>query len=307
MNPKVLITGSGNITGLNVVRGLAKSNYQVVGCDINKDNPANEFCKNYTVPHCTDAGYISAIIDILRKEEIVAVIPSNDHEVRALSENILLLKEMGVALNAYTDRILSYLDKFQTARLFTAHDILTPEIVDLESDDYPYVIRKNIVGEGQKFVHIVNNDEDRRALGSLDPANAIATKFVSGEEYTIDVLLDEDSNVLSCVPRLRRIVKNGMVHFGEIVHDEEVITRSIELSHKLKLRGMNCIQCIKRDGRCYFFEINPRPGSGIDMTIRAGANFPVLWLDVLAGKGIENLKIDWGLKMLRITDGYFFK
>ena len=86
MNYKVLVAGSGNVTGLNVIRALAKhEDVYIVGCDFDEENPSRLFCKNYKVPRCAEPGYPDAMSSIIESEHITHIIASNDHDVRALS------------------------------------------------------------------------------------------------------------------------------------------------------------------------------------------------------------------------------
>ena len=69
MSYNVLIAGSGNVTGLNVIRALVKHNdVHLVGCDFDEENPSRLFCKNYKVPRCADAGYPAAIKSIIESK-----------------------------------------------------------------------------------------------------------------------------------------------------------------------------------------------------------------------------------------------
>ena len=76
----------------------------------------------------------------------------------------------------------------------------------------------------------------------------------------------------------------------------------------LRLVGINCLQCILDDqGRTWFFEVNPRPGSGMDLTTQGGVNMPKLWLDVLDGRKPVVPEPDWGLQMVRYAAARFFR
>lgn len=301
---RVLVTGSGNITGLNVVRALRGSNHYFVGCDILDYNPANLYCHNYVVPISSSQTYLENILSIVEKEKIEVIIPSNDHELRKMAENIAIFESLGVVVNGCSKHTIDLLDKDKTSDLFEKNQIKTPK--RYKEIELPCVVRKKEVGNNQKYVYVLKKVEDvNEQIGML--SDSIITEYIEGEEFTIDVLLDQSSNVLSCTPRLRRIVKNGMVHLAELINDSEVTESVIQLSEKLKLKGINCVQCIKNQRGCYFFEVNARPGSGMDITIAGGNNYPVLWLDILENKDIEIKPVDWGLKMLRINDAYFFK
>lgn len=306
----ILIAGSGNITGLNVIRAL-NGHVQLVGFDCNDVNPSDMFCKNHRVPKAVDPTYKEAILKLVMRYRPRAIIASNDHDVRALHQFRLELKSLGTDLNA-DDNTLTYLDKLATSKRFTEFNVTTPKIIADGLNCPPYVMRKSSVGSGQKFTYIIKSAVDRHKLPGkpiIFPDDVIITEYVEGKEYTVDVLSDLTSNVLAVVPRLRHEVRAGIVHFGEIVKNETVINQTKSLAQKLSLTGMNCVQCIVSDvdQQCYFFEVNPRPGSGLDLTTHAGVNMPLAWLDTIDGKTPIVLEPEWGLKMVRYHDGYFFR
>lgn len=306
--PVVLVTGSGNVTGLNVVRALTvDAGIDVVGCDVQPWNPADRYCRNHTVPLATDPTYLPRILDIVKAHGVTAVIPSNDHELRALASNADQLDAVGVRLNARGEHQLALLDKVTTSDLFAAHGIPTPRRVPLDGAILPMVVRKKRVGEGTKQVHMVRTPAEREALGQLSSADVVATEFLEGDEFTVDILSDLEGNVLSVVPRLRRVVRHGIVHFGEVVRDPMVIESATSLAQRLGLTGITCAQCIRRADRCDYFEVNGRPGSGIDLTVASGVNMPALWVRLAHGEDVQPPEPAWGLKLLRIYDGYFFK
>ncbi len=302
---KVLIAGSGNITGLNVIRSL-QGFVEIVGYDMSPHNASNMLCRNFTIPRTTSPDYRNKVLDIVEREKIFAIIPSNDHDVRALLGMSRDLKKMGVYLNADYDLAIDCLDKRKTSKMFEMNGIKTPDVLNRESSA-PLVVRKETVGGTKKFVHIVTTDEEKSLISESDWDNAITTRLVQGEEYTVDVVSNSKSEVLSIVPRLRHEVRAGMVHFAEVVRNEDVILETKKIVSALSLTGVNCIQCIHNEEGCYFFEINPRPGSGMDLSTNAGVNMPLMWLKSLEDHSVEYVEPEWGLKMLRYFDGYFFK
>jgi carbamoyl-phosphate synthase large subunit len=302
------VTGSGNVTGLNVVRALAADRgIDVVGCDIQPWNPADRYCRNYTVPLATHPDYLGQILEIVKMHQVTAVIPSNDHELRALATEADRLEVAGVRLNGRSQHQLAFLDKSVTTELFDSHGIATPRRVPLDGSILPMVVRNKRAGQGTKNVHIVRTGADREALGTLSPADLVATEYVAGDEFTVDILSDLDGKARAVVPRLRRIVRHGIVHFGEIVRDPTVIQSATVLAERLRLTGVNCAQCIRQGERCEYFEVNPRPGSGIDLTVAGGINMPALWVRLAHGQTVEVSEPAWGLKLIRTYDGYFFR
>jgi carbamoyl-phosphate synthase large subunit len=300
----VIVAGSGNVTGHNVVKALCPT-WNVVGydkCESNA-NPANAMCFNHRAPAAADSEYTDFIKYMMVTYRPKAIIPSNDHDLRALIELRSMLRNFGCVLNGFGKHTIDFLDKRITSELFTQHGISTPELLR-HGSPFPYVIRKRHVGTGQKFVRIIKGLPTN--ITCEEANNGIFTRYVEGKEFTIDVLCDQSSQVLSIVPRLRHEVRNGMVHLGEIIKDDYIIMQCAKIASAMQLKGVNCIQCIRTDSDAMFFEVNPRPGSGLSLTTAAGVNMPDLWMHSLMDTHVNVNTPVWGLKMVRYYEGHYF-
>lgn len=239
----VLVAGSGNVMGMNVIRSLVGNDgIRVYGCDFDADNPSLQWCESILVPRCASQDYPDAIINIIEHKSITHIIASNDHDVRALS--ILKSKITGFPFfNGFSENILTCLDKKKTEQLFINAGVETPLEV-IARDDYPYVLRSESMGRSRKFVHIVKSEEDTNDIPREHYDTGLMTRYVEGDEYTVDVLCDSASNVLSVVPRKRISVVGGMVYHAQIVKDNKLISLCGKVAKAVGLVGMNCIQCI---------------------------------------------------------------
>lgn len=306
MKYNVLVAGSGNVTGMNVIRALVnQKDVRVIGCDFDAENPSKLFCESFQVPRCADKAYPTVIKELVSQQHITHIIASNDHDVRALT-SIKQTDSNFPTVNCYCGNTLNCLDKRETERLFVKAGVETPTIVT-DKNDFPYVLRIESMGKKKKFVHIVENREELENIAEDEFEAGILTRYVKGTEYTIDVLSDRDSQLLSAVPRKRITVVGGMVHHACIVKDDEMIRQCAQVVKSVGLVGISCIQCIKtEDEHYYFIEINPRPGSGIDLSINSGINMPLLWLKESVGEHIFVNEPTWGMQMKRYFCGYFF-
>ena len=301
----ILVAGSGNVTGMNVIKALVEEdNVNVFGCDFDPINPSNKWCPTFEVPRCASSEYPIAILSLISKYNITHIIASNDHDVRSLAE--LKSKTEGFPyFNGYAENILACLDKKVTEKLFQNAGVQTPLEVT-NKYDFPYVLRKEAMGNKKKFVHIVKSEEDIIGIPQEHYENGIMTRFVEGIEYTVDILCDSNSNMLSAIPRKRINVVGGMVHHAQIVKDEKLIALCAKLAKSVGLVGMSCIQCITDGVNYNFIEINPRPGSGIDLSINSGVNMPLLWLKETIGEEYSLNEPQWGMQMKRYYSGYYF-
>lgn len=305
-NLVILIAGSANTTGLNVIKSLYKF-YRVIGTDYDVYNPANQFCENYVVPPCSDSRYIDCIFEIIMEQKVTHIIPTNDHTARALYLINDRLESLGITLNGYGSNMLNCLDKQKTYELFRRFNILTPKIIKKGEQFKPFVLRKKEMGNAKKFLHIVKKETEIDSIAEDDFLNGVMTEYIDGPEFTVDVLCDNQSNVIYAVPRERIEVKGGMVWHGQTINDKILINQVVNIAKLLQLKGIACIQCIKSDNSYYFIEINPRPGSGIDLSINAGVNIPYYWIKNTLGETLPSIEPEWNMHLIRYYSGYFFK
>ena len=97
-----------------------------------------------------------------------------------------------------------------------------------------------------------------------------------------------------------------MVHHAQIIKEDKLIDLCGKLSKSVGLVGMSCIQCIIDADNYNFIEINPRPGSGIDLSINAGVNMPLLWIKETVGEHYHVSNPQWGMQMKRYYTGYYY-
>lgn len=304
MSSRILIAGSGNTTGLNVIKALVNK-YQVIGTDCNELNAANKFCMNYTVPRAASCNYSERVTDIIEKHGITHIISTNDHDTRALLAMHDIFDTKKIYHNGYCPHAESLLDKDSTYSLFTEYNIDTP--AKLVERNIPFVLRKREMGSKSKFVYIVKEESDIELISEEKFSEGIMTEYVNGTEFTIDVLCDNNGNALSVIPRLRLEVRGGMVWHGRVVYDETLIDQVKQICAKLRLSGIMCLQCIKRQSGGYaFIEINPRVGSGIDLSVNAGCNLPEMWVKLTTQGLVEIPSPQWGTEMIRYNSAYYF-
>lgn len=304
MSSRILIAGSGNTTGLNVIKALL-GKYQVIGTDCDELNAANKFCRNYTVPRAASPEYPEIMADLIEEHGITHIISTNDHDTRALLAMHDVFAAKNIRHNGYCPHAESLLDKDSTYSLFTEYNIDTP--AKLAERKIPFVLRKREMGSKTKFVYIVKNEADIELIPDERFNEGIMTEYVDGPEFTIDVLCDDQGNALSVIPRQRLEVRGGMVWHGRVVHDESLIVQVKQICARLRLSGIMCLQCIKRKSGGYaFIEINPRVGSGIDLSVHAGCNLPEMWVKLTAGEQVEIPSPQWGTEMLRYNTAYYF-
>ncbi|HET7216466.1 MAG TPA: ATP-grasp domain-containing protein, partial [Vicinamibacterales bacterium] len=115
----------------------------------------------------------------------------------------------------------------------------------------------------------------------------VIQEYLDGPEFTIDVLCDFQGRVLSVVPRERVVIRAGVIDRGRTSNDPRLIDLALACAGAIPFAGAINIQCRVANGRPVVFEINPRFSGGIPLTIAAGADFPRMILDLVAGRQVS--------------------
>jgi carbamoyl-phosphate synthase large subunit len=264
-------------------------------------------------PAMDDPEFIPYLKNLIKKYDINAIIPSTDKDLLFLSANKKAIENEKVKIVISDENtILITADKFSTYAFFVRNDIKTPkswlpvEIMDIEDKDFPLIIKPRF-GIGSKNVHKVLTQEELDFFIKR-VEHPIIQKFEEGVEYSFDVLCDIDAKPIEVVPRERISTRSGEIFRGKTQKKQKLIEQVKNLLSKIEIKGPAVIQGFAgKDEILSFTEINPRFGSGLHLTVKAGADYPLYLLRMLAGlpHDCEMGNYEDGLIMLRYDDALF--
>ena len=283
MDPiNVLILSAGRRVELvNCFRSAAKElgiEGNVLAVDCSRTAPALYFAdRGIMLPRIKSGDYVEAIIDICKKEHVTLIVPTIDTELLLLSEHKARIeKQTGSRLLISDMEIIRICrNKLVTQKFMEENGFLMPRLLEageLASNDLPFpLFMKPIDGSSSIDAFKVKNREELDTYSKLI-RQPIVQEYIAGEEYTVDVFLDFDSNIISVVPRVRIATRSGEISKGRIVKDREIIADVTRLMKVLKPVGHITVQCKKTEKGVSYIEINPRFGGGAPMSIKAGAD-----------------------------------
>lgn len=226
------------------------------------------------VPRVTDKNYIVILKKFSLDNNISIIIPTIDTELGILADYKEEFEKLNIKIIVSSKEIcdIFYL-KDSTEKFFLDNNFDTPKsIQDLKNCKYPVFAKLNnsSCSIGAQIVH---NFETAKELLTKDK-NYVFQELIDAEEYTVDVFIDRNSNVISIVPRLRLEVRAGEVSKAKTVKNIEIIEKIKLLCEKLVgAYGCITIQLFKTVDRIIFIEINPRFGGGYPLSYFSGANF----------------------------------
>lgn len=262
---------------------------RVVAADTDPFSPGLFFCAaHHIVPLSTSPDYIANIKDICGREEISLLVPTIDEELPVYGRHRDEFARMGVRIPVVDEKIGTVCnDKYLTYHFFREHGLpmaetYLPDEVRSLRPPLPLFIKPRI-GRGAVGAHPIYSARELDFFLDYVP-DPVVQRFLSGREYTIDVLCDFDGKIISIVPRERMVIRSGVCDRGRTFKNANMMALAARAVEALRLVGPANLQC-KMDGDdITFFEVNPRFSGAIQLTVSAGADFPRLIVEMLLGE-----------------------
>ncbi len=310
----ILLTSAGVTTSLNLIKGFRDQDeyaVKIIGVDKSPFSAGFHLCDHkYLVPSIKNPEYILKIFNICKRERVNLLIPLYSKEILLFSKNLKLFEEIGVKIFISSPLTIEMCNnKLKFIEFLLENKFPVPRIY--KSDNIPIkefpVIIKPFSGSGSKNTVKISNPDLLDAY-LIDKTGLIIQEFIEGKEYTIDLFCNEKSEVLSYVIRERIEVKAGLAVKCKTVKNQVTIKLVHRLVKKLGIVGPANVQIIfDTCGQPYIIEVNPRfAAGGLPLSIKAGANFPLLMLNLLKGKTTKLNDYKEGLVMIRYYHEMYF-
>lgn len=286
---------------------------RVIGVDANPQlAPAGHFVDAvFRIPRVSESGYINGLLEICRKEKVNLLIPLYEPEFFTLDRHRHQFKKLGTILLLSRNETLKICaDKLETYQYFISHEINTPKTrlaqEKLISDQFPLFVKPRS-GMGSIGAHKVGSQTELDYLSNQNP-ELIVQEYISGFEYTLDILADLNGRVLSVIPRERIEVRSGEVVKSWTAERPDLIKQGKYIIETLGVIGPVTLQCIDDGLMVYWIEINPRFGGGIPLSIRAGVDYPHLLYRMCNGEPLQPILGEYqtNLTMLRYDQSVYF-
>lgn len=320
MNITLLVSSVGRRSQLigcvrQSARGLGLTP-QVLGVDCSDNAPAAYLVdKFFTVPRCSDSGFLPRLLQICEENRVALLIPTIDTELGFYSEHRKDFAAVGTTVavsSRETVEICS--DKVVTHRWLVENSFPTvrqtsPEAFLLNAREWSFpLVVKPRRGSASHGVAKVTSHEMLREI-CKDKDDMIVQEFASGHEHTINVLVDQNGRCICAVPHIRLEVRAGEVSKGLTVKDKPLMELAAQIAERLPgaYGALNIQVFLGPDGTLQVTEINARFGGGYPLAHRAGADFPKWMLEELLRLPSSASADQWedGLTMLRYDDAVF--
>lgn len=287
----ILVPGAAAPAGINAIKSLRMGGFQgkIVATDSSYLSPGFFMCEvNEVIPEADNQSFIDRLNEIVEKYGVNLLLPTSGFDIYPYSEfRDQLIKRGAFPVVSDMDSLVTCKDKMLTyERLKSNFDLPFTTIDPTEISSFP-VMAKPRYGKGSRDIMRLDNTDDIGYVTSK-MKDLIFQEFLPGTEYTIDVLSDLDKKAILAVPRIRIQTKAGISTKGRILKNRRIEEECKQIADFIGIRGPCCIQ-MKEDanGIIKLVEINPRMGGGTIFTALAGANFPMMLIDMVEHKQVK--------------------
>jgi carbamoyl-phosphate synthase large subunit len=312
---RVLVTGAGGPAAVAVMKSLRHDpDVQLLAADMDPW-AAGLYLVQPEARTVIPPGLQRDFAEIVRQRcvalEVDVLIPTVDCELRPLAAAREAFASCGVALLLTSDRTLGLtLDKLALARCCAGvARVPRTEPLDGALDPagwtYPVIVKPR-TGSGSRGIGMIASAGDLAAAARASDEDMIVQEYLPGQEYSVDVLADEQGRVVSAVPRVRERVDSGVSVAGRTLHDPELEQLAAAVAGATGLTFIANVQC-RRDqaGRPALLEVNPRAPGALPLTVASGVDMPRLALDALRGAVLPDHLDFTEMAMVRFLDERF--
>jgi len=287
----VLVPGAAGPAGINAIKSLRLGGYsgKIVATDSSSLSAGFLMADvNEVIPEANDYTFIEKLFKIVRTHKVNVLMPSSGFDIYPYSENRKELEEIGAtAIVSDREKLEICRDKMLTFQTLSERFTLPFTTADSNKITSFPVLAKPRFGKGSKGIVKVDDESDLKYIMSKRD-DLVFQEFLPGTEYTIDVLSNLDGKPLMAVPRIRMQTKAGISTKGKVLTDFALQAECMEIAEHIGIRGPCCMQMKEScDGELKLIEVNPRMGGGTIFTTLAGANFPVMLLDLIEGRQVS--------------------
>lgn len=253
------------------------------------------------LPPVLSAQFIPALLDALKTQEIKAVLPVRDAELRFWSGLSLDGKLPGVeVLLSPLPTLETCLDKWLAVEAAGKLGVKVPE-TRLYSPGSPLPAYRGAAfvkprsGAGGRGAARAGSKAMLEAVLSEAGEEMLVQEFITGEEYSVDCFADGEGTFRAVVARERIRVVGGQSDVGRTLRHPGLLEAANRLGAGLRFKGVVNLQFILGREGPVLIDMNPRFPGGIEITALAGADFAE-WL----AAGLFNERCDYAFTFREI-------
>ena len=302
---KILLTDGNYKHTWAAARAIASSGYivDVIGGNRSISSKSKHVRKNVFNINTLSNNNLNKFLEIIKKEQYNIVLGIGASSIKFLSDNREQISKYVKLLLPPKQSLAICLDKIQTMKFASAHNICIPKTYLFKSmkdvnylkkvGNFPIIIKSaDEVDKKIPTLYISSREDLDENL--IEKIFALNSSFIAQERifggaeaffaiYKNGLLIDymmhermrESPITGGPSTKARSIYKQDLYTFGKLALD------------KLKWNGVAMVE-FKRDtlGQLHLLEINPKFWGSLDLALATGVNFPTLAVKIAAGKNV---------------------
>lgn len=295
----ILTECSGSLVSSFFLRAIKDAGFHSIATDVT-DNAVGRLLSDsfFKIPEHLDINLWSGIAHLLEEFDVDVVFPSYEPTLSGWAAGNYRghsCVEKTYVVVSPKETVDCFTDKWRAFQWFINNNITTPE-TSLDAD-YEYVKPRH--GSGSKGHY-------RRYESKID-AGFISQAFISGKEYTVDILCKLDGSPRYIIPRKRLVVSSGKSVVSQTVEHVRIIKLCRDICSKAHFIGPINVQIIEdAGGKLWVLEINVRSAGGLALSFAASENWIPLCVDIMRGQPLQPTRpVRFGLKMFRYYNEIF--
>lgn len=290
MQEKILITAIGSMSAEIVISTCKAMGLYTVGCDTNPQEWLANGCEVDEFIQCpifSSKEYLPFIFDLIKKEDILYILPLTDPEVDVLSRERKRIEEMGACVllpetatvelcrNKLVFQEYLHEQRIDNTISTISCAALTEDYMDIIR--FPSVVKPIDGRSSEGLFYITDFEELSRVLTCIEPENYIIQPQIGGEGchvVTVDVIRQKECNRFAAMAR-RELLRtaNGAGLTVEIFQSDELISICRRIAEAIDLCGCVNFEFIEENGQYYILECNPRFSGGVEFSCMSGYDF----------------------------------
>ncbi|MBE2213387.1 MAG: ATP-grasp domain-containing protein [Opitutaceae bacterium] len=262
--------------------------------------------KSEVVPPASSPEYIDHLIALCQREGIGTILPIYSKEIVLIARHVARFAAAGVATLLPPPATISLAnDKRGMSGFVHNLGIPVPEIYTGDRwPGYGLIGKPNSSSGSSGVCHI--EDERDWDYWRGKTSDYVFQRLARGIEYTVDVLCDRSSQCVVCSPRSRLQVKAGQSIRGRTESRPLLETAARRICSAAGLIGPGNLQFFEDETGINFIELNPRfAAGGLMLTVHAGANIPLLAVQLAQGEVVKTVGAVPGIGMIRYWEELF--
>lgn len=258
-----------------------------------------------------DPAFIDAMVSLCAEHRIELLVPTMDSELAPIAATRSAFEAVGTRVLVASAKTLAMsLDK--ATLIDMCRDVcpvpdtrVLGEGFDVDGWRFPILVKPRR-GAGGRGVRII---PDAAALMALPwTGELVVQEYLSGAEYSVDVLADRSGRILATVPRERLKIDAGVAVTARTFHDADLQRYATAVAERIGLTFVGNVQ-FRRDaeGVPRLLEVSVRLSGTMSLTVASGVNMPRLAMELALSHAIPaKVSTFRDMAVVRYLDDRFF-